>query len=99
MRALIAGVTSFAIAGAIVVAQTKQAAPPPPKPAAPAAMSITASVKGYYNNLKGWISDAAEQMKEADYGFRPQTMPAPDKKEIRTFGQLIGHIAQENHLF
>lgn len=60
---------------------------------------ITDSMKGYYDNLKTWLTKSAEVMPEKDYGFHPATMPAADKQEIRTFGGLIGHVAQENYLF
>jgi len=63
--------------------------------AAPAAAQQTASAnpavavtaaKGMWQAMTGYITAAAEQMPEADYSFRP----APN---VRTFGQLIGHVA------
>jgi len=64
-----------------------------------AASPITDSVKGYYDNMRTWISKSAEMMAEKDYSFHPATMAAADKAEIRTFGALIGHVAQENFTF
>ncbi|MEZ4455150.1 MAG: DinB family protein [Gemmatimonadales bacterium] len=40
----------------------------------------------------GWAIQAAEQMDEADYGFKP----TPD---VRSFGQLAGHMANANFAF
>jgi uncharacterized damage-inducible protein DinB len=63
------------------------------------ASPITDSVKGYYDNLRTWITKSAEVVAEKDYAFHPATLPAADKAEIRTFGALIGHVAQENFTF
>ncbi|MBK5298476.1 MAG: DinB family protein [Vicinamibacteria bacterium] len=53
-------------------------------PFTPAAKSTLALVKG--NVVK-----AAEQMPETDYAFKP----TPD---VRSFGQLIGHVANANYM-
>ena len=42
--------------------------------------------------VASWIADAAEKMPETEYGFRPD--PAS-----RSFGEIIGHIADANYLF
>ncbi|HEU0298758.1 MAG TPA: DinB family protein [Longimicrobium sp.] len=44
------------------------------------------SVAGVYTPVRAYVVAAAEQMPEADYGFKPTP-------EVRSFGQLIGHIA------
>ena len=41
-----------------------------------------------YGGIKADLVAAAEKMPEADYGFRPGSMP-----EVRTFGQLFQHVA------
>ena len=51
-----------------------------------------ASIKPLYDNFKGWILAAAEQVPEADYAYAPAT-------GVRTFGQLFGHIANANYMF
>jgi uncharacterized damage-inducible protein DinB len=51
-----------------------------------------AGVKGLYDMAKGWITSAADQMPEADYAFKPTP-------EVRSYGQLIGHIANANYMF
>jgi uncharacterized damage-inducible protein DinB len=44
------------------------------------------SVAPMYRQAFGYVVAAAEQVPEADYGFRPTP-------EVRSFGQLIGHVA------
>ena len=51
-----------------------------------------ASVRPLYDMAKGWLIRSAEQMPEANYPFQPTP-------EVRTFGQLIGHVANANYLF
>ena len=41
-----------------------------------------------YEGIKADLSAEAEKMPEADYSFKPGTMP-----EVRTFGQLFAHVA------
>lgn len=59
---------------------------------APAAgADAVGSVRPLYNTVRGYVIAAAEQMPEADYGFKP----SPD---VRSFGQLVGHIANAQHM-
>jgi hypothetical protein len=51
-----------------------------------APVTVTGSLRGEWKSLSGWIASAAEQMPEADYAFKPTP-------EVRSFGQLIGHLA------
>lgn len=44
------------------------------------------SVTPIYRQVSGYIMAAAQQMPEADYGFKPTP-------EVRSFGQLVGHVA------
>jgi uncharacterized damage-inducible protein DinB len=54
------------------------------------------SVSGYpkmvQKQLTEWIASAADKMPEEEYAFRPD--PA-----VRSFGQIIGHVADANYLF
>jgi uncharacterized damage-inducible protein DinB len=50
------------------------------------------SIKPLYEQFRGWIVASAEQMPEENYGFQPTP-------EVRTFGQLIGHVANAGYLF
>lgn len=47
---------------------------------------MVASTRVEWESIVGYITKAAEQMPEADYAFKPT--PA-----VRSFGQLIGHLA------
>ena len=58
----------------------------------PAGPSTAAnSARPAYDAAKGFIIRAAEQVSEADYAFKPTP-------EVRSFGQLIGHIANANYM-
>ena len=63
-------------------------------PAAPAGAqgnddATIASVKATYEVVKGYITKAAAQVPEDKYTYQPT-------KEVRTMGQLFGHIANAN---
>ena len=49
---------------------------------------LAASLQAAYGTLKGNMTQAAEKMPEANYGFKPGSDP-----EQRTYGQWIGHQA------
>lgn len=66
----------LAVAVALAVAQ----------PMGPTKTTLTAGLQRGYENIKRNLTQAAEKMPEADYGFQP-------KPEIRTYGQLFGHVA------
>jgi uncharacterized damage-inducible protein DinB len=64
--------------------------------AAPAAAQtpanpLTSATKVGYDIVKGYITKAAEKVPEEHYSFKP----SPD---VRTFGQLVAHIADANHM-
>jgi uncharacterized damage-inducible protein DinB len=52
---------------------------------------MTSAAKGTLGLIKGNVVKAAEQMSEENYAFKP----TPD---VRSFGQLIGHIADANFM-
>lgn len=54
--------------------------------AAQSANPVSASIRAQYGPVKTNIVAAAQQMPEEHYGFQPTP-------EVRTFGQLIGHVA------
>jgi uncharacterized damage-inducible protein DinB len=68
-----------------VLAQAPAPAVAPPNP-------ITASEKGFYGVVSGEVIAAAEKMPEENYSFKP----TPD---VRSFGQLVGHVADAQYLF
>lgn len=51
-------------------------------------VGLVVYLKAGYTGLKQNLIAAAEKMPEADYGFKPGTMP-----EVRTYGQLFAHVA------
>ncbi len=66
--------------------------PTPAVPATPPANPITVSEKGLYSFMSSAVIRAAEKMPEENYAFKP----TPD---IRSFGQLVGHVADANYMF
>jgi uncharacterized damage-inducible protein DinB len=60
--------------------------------AAQEANPLSADVRQAYAEVKSNILRSAEKMPEENYAFRP----AP---RVRTFGQILGHIAQEQYLY
>lgn len=55
-------------------------------------MSGIAAVQPLYDRLKDLYVRSAEAMPEEQYGFKP--VP-----EVRSFGEVLGHVANENYLF
>jgi hypothetical protein len=91
-----------ALGATSVTAQTTRAprpVPPMERPTSTTADPIVGSARVAYDTMKGFIVAAADEMPEKDYASKPATLPAADKQEIRTFGQIIGHVAQANFLF
>jgi uncharacterized damage-inducible protein DinB len=61
-------------------------------PSAPPANPITASEKGLYSFVSSAAIGAAQKMPEENYSFKPTP-------EVRSFGQLIGHVADASYMF
>lgn len=57
-----------------------------------AAQSLLGDARQEYNQVKTYILQSAAKMPEEFYSFKP----AP---RVRTFGQILGHIAEEQYLF
>jgi uncharacterized damage-inducible protein DinB len=53
---------------------------------------LTAGAKRTYDIIKGYVTRSAEKMPEEHYAFKP----SPD---VRSFGQLVGHLADANYGF
>src|SRR5271169_4662723 len=53
---------------------------------------ITASEKGFYSFVSGAVVGAAQKMPEENYSFKPTP-------EVRSFGQLVGHVADASYSF
>jgi len=54
--------------------------------------SASAYPKMVQRQVSAWLERAAEKMPEEQYAFKPD--PA-----VRSFGQIVGHIADANYLF
>ncbi len=54
--------------------------------------TLGAEARRDYSIVRNFIVRAAEKMPDRDYDFRPTS-------EIRTFGQLIGHIADDQYRY
>jgi len=65
-----------------LAAQTGQKAPP---------KDLSAWLRNSYATNRKFLARTAEKMPEEFYGMRPGPQP-----EVRTFGQLIGHLANFN---
>jgi uncharacterized damage-inducible protein DinB len=78
---------AMAIAPLTLLGQEK-----PQAPAAPPANPITLSEKGLYSFLSSAVVRAAQKMPEENYSFKPTP-------EVRSFGQLVGHVADANYMF
>lgn len=52
---------------------------------------LSADLKAFWGNVKNNVVRAAEKMPEENYTFKP--VP-----EVRTFGQIIGHIADAQYM-
>lgn len=51
-----------------------------------------ASIQPLYEQFKTWLIASAEQVPEADYGFKPSA-------DVRSFGQILGHVANASYMF
>jgi uncharacterized damage-inducible protein DinB len=74
---------ALAAASVAVFAQEKPALPANP---------ISASERGFYGIVSGYVVGAAQKMPEENYSFKP----TPD---VRSFGQLVGHVADAQYFF
>jgi uncharacterized damage-inducible protein DinB len=87
-RTLVAVALCVLAAPAVAMAQEPAAAPKP----APAPITAAAGLKSLHTAVRGFIIRAAEAMPEEHYGFKP----TPD---VRSFGQLLGHVANTQYNF
>ena len=75
----------IALAAAPVALHSQETTAAPSNP-------IAASEKGFYTLVSGEVIAAAEKMPEQNYSFKP----TPD---VRSFGQLVGHVADAQYGF
>jgi uncharacterized damage-inducible protein DinB len=82
----------FVFAALIAVPAALLGQEKPQAQAAPPANPITLSEKGFYSYVSNAAIGAAVKMPEENYAFKP----TPD---VRSFGQLVGHVADANFMF
>jgi uncharacterized damage-inducible protein DinB len=84
----------FVVVAAVPGAVLAQASAPAPAQASAAAPAnpISASQSKMYTMLSSMVVAAAEKMPEENYSFKP----TPD---VRSFGQLVGHLADSQYFF
>jgi DinB superfamily len=97
MKKFICSVLLFGVAAIPALAQGGGGTPVPFAPGTPSPVNadpLATYVKGAFNQISRNLNGSAEQMPEANYSMKIGTMP-----EVRTFGQMIGHIINANYLF
>jgi len=62
---------------------------------AAAGSPISGSIRSAFDMVKEYLTKSAAMVPEAKYSFKPAGVAA----EVRTFGQIIGHIANSNYMF
>lgn len=78
--------TMMALPVAVLAQEKAQAQSAPP------ANPITTSERGLYSFVSGAVIAAAQKMPEENYSFKPTP-------EVRSFGQIIGHVADAQYMF
>jgi uncharacterized damage-inducible protein DinB len=53
---------------------------------------LSAGEKGFHNYIKDNLVKAAEKMPDENYSFKPTS-------EVRSFGQIVGHVADAQYMF
>jgi uncharacterized damage-inducible protein DinB len=65
---------------------------PAQSPQPPADTGYSATVRARWNAIKRNVAGSAQAMPEAGFSFKPTP-------EVRTFGQLLGHLTNEHYIF
>ncbi len=76
-------VTSVMLAALLCAAISSAQGPAPQGP-----VNLSLSLQRSYAAIKNNLMLAADKLPEADYAFKPSSMP-----EVRTYGKLFGHVA------
>lgn len=74
----------LSLTAAPAAAQTQASAPAPD--------ASVATVRAVWQTMAGYVTAAAEQVPDSLYAYRPTP-------EVRSFGQLIGHVAGAQYMF
>ena len=68
------------------------AAPPPPAP--PPSRAVTESIRSTFDIVKDYLTKSIDLVAEDQLAFTPRGAAG----EVRTFGQIVGHLADANYL-
>jgi uncharacterized damage-inducible protein DinB len=82
----------FVLTAAVAIATGGAASAQTPSPGDPNLTRFGRAITTRYDAIKRDIVEAAEAMPEAEYGFRATP-------QVRTFGEIIGHIADSQNFF
>ncbi len=87
-------VFSILASSSSVLACAPEQAPPAETAAAPTqeSQALVGSIAPLYEMVKGYIIASAEQAPEEMYAYQPTS-------EVRTFGQILGHVAMSQYWF
>lgn len=77
-----------AVIGAMALAQPQA---PAQAPAPPSSNPISDGSRMMFQIISGFVTKSAEKAPEELYAFKPTP-------EVRSFGQLIGHVAEDNFI-
>jgi uncharacterized damage-inducible protein DinB len=61
-------------------------------PAPPQSITLSEGLKRAWSGVKQNVVEAAQKMPEANYSFKPTP-------EVRSFGEVIGHVVAGNYLY
>jgi uncharacterized damage-inducible protein DinB len=96
MKRAVIVLSALALAAASTAAQQQTKPPAPGKTVTmTAAGPITTSIRTAFNEVKDFVMRSAQMVSDQEYAFKPAGVSA----DVRTYGQLLGHIANANYLF
>ena len=88
---IVARLLLFLVMASSAAAQTAPSGQSPQSQPAPA---LSAWLLNYYMASRNYLAKSAEKMSEENYRMRPGP-----QQEVRTFGQILGHLANSNFFF
>lgn len=91
MRPIVVSAAVIGLLAAPASAQSGRTGQAPPQPRS-AATVVVSLAQNAWAGAKRNIVESADQMPEADYGFKPVDT-------VRTFGQILAHVADSNYFY
>jgi uncharacterized damage-inducible protein DinB len=87
-------VTAFLLCLVMAFSVTAQTAPSGQSAQSQPAPPLAEWLSNYYMATRNNLAKSAEKMAEENYGMRPGP-----QQEVRTFGQILGHLANSNFFY